>query len=232
MNGGDLVGLARASADPALASPAGTAVAPLLRPSMEGVPPGSLPRVAGDALVEAVEEAEDREAINRFGLRLFIASESMLFAALVAARFYLAGLERPEGVNLALGVVLTAILLASSWLGYRALAAIRRGDRGAAARRLTAAVLLGLAFLVGVGVEWATAEFSIGTAYGTAFFATTGLHAAHLLSGIVVLGGVANLLRLGHFDAGSHWGVAGAVTYWTFVDAVWVVAVFPTLYLL
>lgn len=181
----------------------------------------------------ALEAAgEDRPAVNRFGLRLFIASESMLFAAFIAARFYLARLERPEGVNLALGIALTAILLASSWLGYRGLAAVRRGDRGAAVRRLGAAVGLGFLFLVGVGVEWATAEFSIGTAYGTAFFSTTGLHAAHLVTGMVVLAGVANLLRLGHFDAGSHWGVAGAVTYWTFVDAMWVVAIFPSLYLL
>ncbi|HWP63819.1 MAG TPA: cytochrome c oxidase subunit 3 [Candidatus Binatia bacterium] len=178
------------------------------------------------------EAAEDRLAVNRFGLRLFIASESMLFAALVASRFYLAGLERPEGVNLGLGVALTAILLGSSWLGYRGLAAIRRGDRGAAARRLGGAILLGLAFLVGVGVEWATAEFSIGTAYGTAFFATTGLHAAHLASGIVVLAALVNLLRLGRFDAEAHWGVAAGVAYWTFVDAVWVLAVFPSLYLL
>lgn len=192
----------------------------------------SPPADGATAVHSAVEEAEDRLAINRFGLRLFIASESMLFAALVAARFYLAGLERPAGVNLVLGIGLTAALLGSSWLGYRGVAAIRRADRGAAARRLGAAILLGLLFLVGVGVEWTTAEFSIGTAYGTAFFATTGLHAAHLVSGIVVLGGVANLLRLGHFDAESHWGVAAAVAYWTFVDAVWVVAIFPTLYLL
>lgn len=178
------------------------------------------------------EAAEDRLAVNRFGLRLFIASESMLFAALVASRFYLAGFERPEGVNLGLGVALTVILLGSSWLGYRGLATIRRGDRGAAARRLGGAILLGLAFLVGVGVEWATAEFSIGTAYGTAFFATTGLHAAHLASGIVVLATLVNLLRLGRFDADSHWGVAAGVTYWTFVDAVWVLAIFPSLYLL
>lgn len=199
--------------------------------AVEPGPPSAIP-IDEVAAHPAVEEAEDRPAVNRLGLRLFIASESMLFAALIAARFYLVGLERPAGVNLPLGAVLTAILLASSWLGYRGLAAIRRGDRSAAARRLSGAVLLGLLFLVGVGVEWATAEFAIGTAYGTAFFTTTGLHAAHLLSGILVLGGVANLLRLGRFDAESHWGVAGAVTYWTFVDAVWVVAVFPTLYLL
>lgn len=222
MSGGDLVGLARPG-EWAVRGGVGTS---------ESVEAARTDGTSALAVPHPADAAEDRPAINRFGLRLFIASESMLFAALVATRFYLAGLERPEGVNLALGVALTAILLASSWLGYRGLAAIRRGDRGAAARRLGAAVLLGGLFLVGVGIEWATAEFSIGTAYGTAFFSTTGLHAAHLVSGMVVLAGVANLLRLGHFDAESHWGVAGAVTYWTFVDAVWVVAVFPSLYLL
>lgn len=226
MSGGDLVGLARRGE----AGTSGGGPTPAAERSWPGWAAERPPLPGGSSL--AVEAVEDRSAVDRFGLRLFIASESMLFAAFIAARFYLAGTERPEGVNLALGLGLTALLLGSSWFGYRGLAAVRGGARAAAARRLGGAILLGLLFLAGVGVEWATAEFSIGSAYGTVFFATTGLHAAHLASGIVVLAAVANLLRLGHFGPGAHWGVTGAVTYWTFVDAVWVLAIFPSLYLL
>lgn len=185
---------------------------------------------------EAAHEGEhegDRPAINRFGLRLFILSESMLFAALVAGRFYLAGLSRPDSVNVGLGLLMTLALLGSSGLSYRGLAALRRGDRGAAVRSLTGTILLGVLFLVGVGFEWSAAirEFGPSTSYGTAFFATTGLHASHLASGLVVLVLLARLIRRGHFQPGADWGAVAAVTYWTFVDAMWVLVIFPTLYL-
>ncbi len=69
------------------------------------------------------------------GLWIFMASETCLFLAMAAARFYLGGLDKGE-VNLALGVVLTFILLTSSWLGYRATAAIEAGKRGKSMRSL------------------------------------------------------------------------------------------------
>lgn len=176
---------------------------------------------------------EDREAINRFGLRLFIASESCLFAALVAARLYLAGFSKPEATNVGLGLLLTVILVASSALSYRGLGAVQRGDGAGAARWLTGTLLLGIAFVGGVAVEWSTAEFPIASPYGTAFFSTTGLHASHLLSGIVALALLVRLLRRGHFGPGSGtWGVTATVTYWTFVDLMWVLVIFPSLYLL
>lgn len=108
----------------------------------------------------------------------------MLFGALIAARFYLAGTYQPETMNVGLGVLMTVLRLGSSAMSYRALAAVRRDDRGAALRSLAAAILLGALFVVGVAVEWSTAEFGLATAYGTAFFSTTGVHAAHMLSGM------------------------------------------------
>jgi cytochrome c oxidase subunit 3 len=181
---------------------------------------------------EGVEvEGEARLAINRLGLSLFILSESMLFGAFLAARFYLAGLERPA-VNVGLGSLMTLVLIASSGLSYRGLAALRRDQRRAAVWSLGATALLGLLFLAGVALEWSTAEFSAGTPYGTAFFSTTGLHAAHVLSAVLVMVAVTRLLARGHFSPRAHWGVAAAVTYWTFVDALWVLAIFPTFYLL
>lgn len=189
---------------------------------------------ATEAVTAAVYEEtheEDRAAIDRLGLRLFILSESMLFGALVAARFYLAGTYRPETVNVGLGALLTMLLLGSSALSYRTLATIRRDERAAALRRLAGTILLGALFVVGVGVEWSSAEFGLATAYGTAFFSTTGLHAAHVVSGLVVLALVLRLIRRGHFSSGAHWGVTAAVIYWTFIDALWVLLIFPTLYL-
>lgn len=189
---------------------------------------------AGGALTAHVAHAPHpaKPAIDRLGLWLFIASESMLFLTLAVARFYLAGFERPEGVNLALGLALTVDLLLSSLLSYRAVTKIRSGDRAGFLSALAATIVLGVLFIGGVAMEWASAEFGPGTPYGTAFFSMTGLHVSHLLSGLVVLVLVYRLGRRGSFSADDHWGVTAAVRYWTFVDAMWLLVVFPTLYLL
>ena len=182
--------------------------------------------------VSRLHAEKSRLALNQAGLLLFIASEAMLFAAMFAARLYLAGLERPADVNETLGAALTAILLASSLLAYRAEKAIAAGDRAAMLRFLLGALLAGALFVVGVGLEWSSARFSVASPYGTAFFATTGLHLAHLVSGLAVLGLVFRLGRRGHFSAESHWGVTAVVRYWTFVDLMWLFGVYPLLYLL
>jgi heme/copper-type cytochrome/quinol oxidase subunit 3 len=186
------------------------------------------------------EEEHDRPGINRLGLWIFMASESCLFLAMAAARFYLNGLNKGE-VNLPLGIVLTFILLGSSWLGYQATGAIKAGNRRRAIMALLLASLLGVIFIAGVGVEWRTASFGRdlvppvspqATSFGTAFFAMTGLHVFHLVTGLAGLLLVTNLLRKGQFGPDDHWGVTAVVRYWTFVDVMWLVVVFPALYLL
>jgi len=186
------------------------------------------------------EEEHDRPGINRMGLWVFMASESCLFLAMAAARFYLSGTAKGD-VNLPLGIVLTFILLGSSWLGYQATGAIKVGNRRKAIAALLLASLLGVIFIAGVGVEWSTAAFGKdlvppvspqATPFGTAFFAMTGLHVFHLMTGLAGLLLIANLLRKGQFGPGDHWGVTAIVRYWTFVDVMWLVVVFPVLYLL
>lgn len=184
----------------------------------------------------AVSEAPVRHesfrlALNQLGLWLFFLSESFLFAALATGRFYLAGTDRPEHLNQALGLAITSVLLLSSLTAYRAEAAMAHGDRQGFLRFLGATILLGLLFVVGVGVEWSTAEFSISEPYGTAFFSMTGLHASHVISGIVILALVLMLGLRGHFSPNSYWGVEASIKYWHFVDVVWVFF-YPILYLI
>ncbi|MCH8178154.1 MAG: heme-copper oxidase subunit III, partial [Proteobacteria bacterium] len=95
------------------------------------------------------------------------------------------------------------------------------GDRAGFPRFLLAPILLGIVFVGGVVVEWSTAEFDISDPYGTAFFSMTGLHATHVISGIVMLALIYFLSARGHFSAEKHWGVEGVVKYWHFVDVVW-----------
>jgi cytochrome c oxidase subunit 3 len=88
-------------------------------------------------------------------------------------------------------------------------------------------------FLIGVvGVEWRTAPFTAGeNVYGAIFYMMTGMHAFHVLTGLIFLGIVINNGRRGHYSIDRHWAVEAAAIYWHFVDVVWLFF-FPALYLI
>lgn len=168
--------------------------------------------------------------VNQAGLWFFFLSESFLFTALLSGRFVLAGFKRPENVDQLLGLTITTILITSSFTAYMSETSMARGERQAFLRYLLLTILLGIAFVAGVAREWSTAEFSVAEPFGTAFFSMTGLHASHVVSGIIILMLVYRLGSRGHFSPESHWGAEAAIKYWHFIDVVWVVF-YPALYL-
>lgn len=169
---------------------------------------------------------------GRLGLWLFFASESILFFTFLGARFYLQGVYRPPELNQPLGLAITMLLVLSSFTAYRAEVLAHFGQVRRAAAQMGLTILLGALFLAGVAVEWSEglAHFPPGTGYGTLFFAMTGLHASHVLSGVVILALVLRRLRRETPRTLDGWLVEGAVKYWHFVDVVWVFF-YPTLYL-
>ena len=173
-----------------------------------------------------------RLVMNRMGLWLFIVSESALFSVFLFSRYYLIGTYKPEGLNILLGFVITAILLSSSFFAYMAEKYVNQGNRTGFIRSLLITILLGGIFIVGVGIEWSEAleAFPPPNIFGTVFFALTGLHLFHLFSGLILLTLVYFQVRRGSFSADSYWGVEAVVLYWHFVDVAWLF-VFPTLYL-
>jgi cytochrome c oxidase subunit 3 len=176
----------------------------------------------------------DRLDVNRLGLWLFFLSESMIFLILLATRFYLLGGSRPEDLNQGLGLIVTVVLLASSLTAYRAETSIAHGDRPAFLRNLLFTILLGVLFLVGVvGFEWREATH-MGIVpqsdYGIAYFSMTGMHAFHVLTGVLLLLLVYFNGRRGAYSPEKHWGVEASIKYWHFVDLVWVFF-YPALYL-
>jgi len=174
-----------------------------------------------------------RLTINRIGLWLFIISEFAIFVALLAVRFYLEGTSRPEALNQTLGLAITSILLISSLTAYRAETAIAHGDQAGFIRNTLATLILGLIFLVGVGIEWTQAfrEFPPQSGFGRVFFAMTGMHAFHVLTGLILFGLLYFNGRRGTYSAENHWGAEAIIKYWHFVDVVWVFF-YPALYLL
>lgn len=172
-----------------------------------------------------------RAGSNQLGLWLFIGSETMIFIALLAARFYLQGTHVPEEANQVIALVITSILLLSSITAYTAEHAYARRDLKLFARATRGTIVLGLAFLVGVGFEWREAfeAFPPSSGFGTVFFTMTGMHAFHVVTGLVFLGIV---LGRGRAEPrGDPWPVEAGVKYWHFVDVVWVFF-YPALYLI
>jgi cytochrome c oxidase subunit III len=169
---------------------------------------------------------------NRIGLWLFIISDAFLFGGLLIARFYLFGGQRPH-LDQALGLIVTSVLLASSFFMNRAETAIAHGDRKAFMRGTLITMILGTIFLVGVvGLEWQLAPFSMGeSAMASMFFIMTGFHAFHVLTGLIFLGIIYNHGRKGMYSAERHFPVEAAAVYWHFVDVVWIFF-YPALYLM
>ena len=172
---------------------------------------------------------------NRLGLWLFILSDSFVFIGLFVTRFYLLGNHRPE-LNPVLGLLVTSVLLISSFCMNRAEVSIAHGDRKNFLTFTLITLFLGLAFLGGVvGVEWPTAAregltASSGAA-GAVFFMMTGMHAFHVLTGVLFLAIVLNNGRKGLYSAEKHWAVEACANYWHFVDVVWIFF-YPALYLI
>jgi cytochrome c oxidase subunit 3 len=180
----------------------------------------------------------DTLANNRLGLWLFFISEAFLFGGLLAVRFYLWGDTRPE-VSQFIGLIVTVVLLLSSISMYTAEAALENGNRRLFMVLLPVTALLGLVFLAGVMIfEWglfpAIYEGHLtpwGDKYGAVVFLMTGMHALHVVSGIIFIGIVWNLARKGHFSPSRKWGVESCAIYWHYVDLVWIFF-YPAIYLI
>ena len=160
-----------------------------------------------------------------------IVAEASLFAVFVVAYLYDLGksLSGPSPRDvLSVPVVGTVCLLSSSVTVVLAVRALARGAVRRCGAWLLATVVLALVFLTGTAAEWRrliTREgLTIGTnLFGTTFYALVGLHASHVLVGLVMLALISlfawrRALRPAHTER-----VELVSWYWHFVDAVWIV---------
>jgi cytochrome c oxidase subunit III len=179
------------------------------------------------------ESSMSKLQMNRIGLWLFMVSEGFLFSGIIVARMSLLGGTRPD-LDQTIGLVVTGILLLSSFFVNRAEVAIAHNDRRQFLMSILITIILGLVFVVGVGYEWSLAlEEGLTPAsgvHGGIFFFMTGMHALHVISGIIYLMVVYYNGLKGHYSADAHWGVEACALYWHFVDVVWVF-VYVALYL-
>ena len=180
----------------------------------------------------SMDEYRHRLSLNRLGLWLFILSDAFVFGALIITRFYLLGQQRLH-LEQYLGLIVTVILLISSFFMNRAEVCISHGDRKGFVTSTIITMVLGIIFLVGVvGLEWQLAPFKVNDgAEGAVFYMMTGMHAFHVFTGMLFLIIILNNGRRGLYTSERHWAVEAAANYWHFVDLVWFFF-YPVLYLI
>ena len=168
---------------------------------------------------------------GRVGILGLIAAESAIFAIFVVAYLYYLGksVSGPQpGEVLHLPVAVSILLWSSSATIHLAVRALRAARLPAFTLWWALTVLFGALFLAGTGREWYRLIYEEGLTirtnlFGTTFYALVGLHASHVIVGLVLMtvGLVAALRGAVH---PRHAGRAETLSlYWHFVDAVWVV---------
>ena len=211
-----------------------------------GVPP--VPTVAAHfATLEVQQHAA------RLGMWLFLATEILLFAGLFVCyanyRFMF-----PEGfaaasrhLNLVLGTVNTLVLISSSFTAAMAVHYAKEAKNKQVVVMFILTIAMALGFLVIKYFEYSH-KFHEGTLPGkyytsqamqvpgitlffTVYFLSTGLHAFHVIIGMIVLAWVMRRSMKNHFNHANYTAVELGSMYWHLVDLVWIF-LFPMLYLI
>ena len=186
---------------------------------------------------------------KKLGMWLFIVSDAMTFSALlIGYSFVRASSEQwptpfPFSPSIVFSTVMTLCLLSSSFTMVMAVGASARQNKRATRIWILLTIAGGLAFLIlhlfewkhlmddglrpfTLPHKWADRWPQAPPLFGASFFAITGLHMFHVLTGVLYLAYIAlRIRRVRHEDV----EISGL--YWHFVDLVWMF-VFPLIYLM
>jgi cytochrome c oxidase subunit III len=192
----------------------------------------------------------DDEA-SKIGMWMFIFTELLLFGGLFIVysvyryrnqeAFSIAARE----LNLTIGIINTVILMASAACIGMATVAIRQGKKKLTLAMIGASFVLGIIFLVNKYFEWDLKithglfpgsehlhELGNGdTLFFGLYFFMTGLHALHLLIGLVFMGFMAVFVSRKKINSGNHVQLDNCSLYWHLVDLIWIF-LFPLFYLI
>ena len=173
------------------------------------------------------------------GMACLIAAESAIFIIFVVAYIFYIGKSlsgpTPREV-LDLPILSTICLLSSSITVHLAVHELRAAKVSLSAWWLAATVLLGGIFIAGTATEWYRLIYHDGLTirtnlFGTTFYSLVGLHASHVIAGLIMLGLALIFSLMGKVNSSHAERLEVLSIYWHFVDAVWVV-VFTVVYVL
>lgn len=165
-----------------------------------------------------------------------IAGECGIFALFVVAYLYYIGrsLSGPTPSILEPPIFATVCLLSSSGSILIAERAIERGAMKVFGLFWSITIALGLIFIGYTAAEWNDLIFHRGLTistnlFGTTFYSLVGLHALHVIIGLVGLSAILIFTLMGRVTRKHAYHIQVFSLYWHFVDAVWVV-VFTVVY--
>jgi len=191
-----------------------------------------------------VEERPDTGLNNAtLGIWLFLSSEVMLFGALFSSYMLMrvGAAHWPSGASLLsipIATLNTVILISSSIAVVFAWASLKEGNFAKFRACWALSILGGLAFLALKAVEYnkdfAEGLFPSSSTFMAIYFVLTGLHGLHIIGGLIVnsylLGPGAKMHKEDPARYAHRIEIAGI--YWHFVDLLWIILLFPVLYLL
>lgn len=173
------------------------------------------------------------------GMACLIVAEAAIFTIFVVAYVFYIGksLSGPTPAQvLELPIFGTVCLLSSSITVHFAVSALRKGNLRLCTANLAGTVLLGSIFLGTTAREWYHLIHDEGLTiqtnlFGTTYYSLVGLHATHVVVGLMMLSLVLGFALAGRVKEEHAEKLEVLSLYWHFVDAVWVV-VFMVVYVL
>ncbi len=198
------------------------------------------------------DDLEQEFESHRFGMWLFMASEIMMFGALLVGGLFLlylhpdAFVEGRARLDWRLGALNTFFLLTGGYTMARAAAFAQNRQQDKVRTNVYLSLLMACGFLVVKTIEY-KAKFHHGLLPGHAFhgegftslhahvffgyyFVATGLHALHVLIGMGLMIWCLRVSNKIQFTRAYYTPVEFAGMYWALVDLVWIF-LFPLLYL-
>lgn len=172
------------------------------------------------------------------GMICLIMTESALFTIFVVAYIFYIGKSvtgpYPHEV-LELPILGTVLLLSSSVTIVMAEKNLERGKNTGFNLWWLLTILLGAGFLIYTGTEWYKLIYEDGLTissnlFGSTFYSLVGLHASHVVVGLILLSLVLIMNLTGRIKHFHHEHIMMISWYWHFVDAVWIV-VFLVVYI-
>jgi cytochrome c oxidase subunit 3 len=188
---------------------------------------------------------------DKLGMWIFIFTELILFAGLFlvyavyrakySEDFHIASHQ----LNVLLGAFNTLILLVSSMTMAMSITAVQKNNKQLALKLLYITLFLAIAFLVNKYFEWGgkishqlypgsdiVMNLKNGQAlYFGLYYIMTGLHAVHIIIGVVIIGIIARKVKSGSINSTDYVTLENGGLYWHLVDLIWIF-LFPLLYLI
>ena len=191
------------------------------------------------------------DMVSKTGMWLFLFTEMLLFGGLFVV-YSVYRFRNPTAFHLAahelsvfIGTLNTIILLTSSTTIAMSITALQKNNKKLSLVFLGVTVLLGLGFLFNKYIEWGEhfrEHIYPGSSvlalrgngdvlfYGL-YFAMTGLHALHIIIGLVFIGFITVFIIRDKVTYDNHVLLENSGLYWHLVDLIWIF-LFPLFYLI